>query len=623
MKKPLLLIFFLSSYSLFAQLGFCEGSKGDPIFHEDFENIIGPLPAEITSYRYISGYDPGDGEYSISSTLGQTNGSWHSFFPSNSISQGRALVINASDVTAGKFYEKEISGLCENTSYEFSAFLMNVYNASHPTCGNNDIPINVRFEIWDESNTNLLKEGSTGNITSTSTPQWKQFALTFRSESGQDAVILKMYNNGIGGCGNDLAIDDIIFSSCGDFTEITTDDDIKTPFIVCESQVPVAVTLTANPDLSVYTQHAFQWQESDDAEIWQDIPGARNITYNTPLISANKFFRVKVAEDEVNLNNNLCSSASEAFSILVQKTPEAPESPGDVVACGNDVIPPLLVTVREDEIVNWYDAPVNGNLLAEATNTFYPETAGTFYAEAIKETGSCDPGPRTAVRLIKNEVPDAEDESLRICENGSLQLDAGVENMEYQWSTGAVTKQIEITAPGNFSVVLITVNGCRVTKNFEVLPVEVAEIAEIISEENSVIISPVNFGEFEYSLDGNNFQVSNIFESVPGGIYTAYIRDLAGCNTFAQEFPHIVIPRFFTPNNDGYNDTFRLNGLEYFKSSSISIFDRYGKLIKSGKGENFTWDGTFNGKALAAEDYWYKIQIEDFKPVTGHVTLKY
>ncbi len=623
-KNPLLLIFFFFNFfSLFAQLGFCEGSKGDPIFHEDFENISGPLPLEITSYRYISGYDPEDGAYTISSTIGQTNGSWHSYFPSTTISKGRALVVNANDVTAGKFYEKEISGLCENTSYEFSAFLINVYNATHPTCNYNDIPINVRFEIWDESNSNILKEGSTGNITSSGNPRWEQFALTFQSEAGQDAVILKMYNNGVGGCGNDLAIDDIIFSSCGDLTEVTSEENSQNPYLICAQDVPVSLTLIATPDLSVYTQHAYQWQESDDDEYWQDIPGETDINFETPLLSTSKFYRVKVAEDDVNLSNNLCSSASESFSIVILTTPNAPQSRGDVVVCGNEDVPSLKVNVEADEIVNWYDSPVNGNLMAEGTNYYLPTTEGTYYAEAKKENASCEPGPRTAIRFIKNEVPQVEDESLRLCENSLLQLDAGVENMQYQWSTGAVTRQIEINAPGNFTVTIITANGCRVTKKFEVTPVEVAEISEIISEENSVTITPVNPGEFEYSLDGNNFQISNRFEPVPGGIYTAYIRDLWGCNTYSREFPHIVIPRFITPNNDGYNDTFRLNGVRYFEYSFISIFDRYGKLIISGKGENFSWNGTFKGKILAAEDYWYKIQIEDFKPITGHVSLRY
>ena len=59
-------------------------------------------------------------------------------------------------------------------------------------------------------------------------------------------------------------------------------------------------------------------------------------------------------------------------------------------------------------------------------------------------------------------------------------------------------------------------------KNFEVKAVDVVGISAIRSEGSTVIIVPVNSGVFEYSLDGINFQESNIFKDVTGGIYKAY-----------------------------------------------------------------------------------------------------
>ena len=100
------------------------------------------------------------------------------------------------------------------------------------------------------------------------------------------------------------------------------------------------------------------------------------------------------------------------------------------------------------------------------------------------------------------------------------------------------------------------------------------------------------------------------------------MRDLSACNTVTREFPHIVIPKFITPNGDGYNDTFSINGLEYFPSSEIRIFDRYGKLLKAGAGETFTWNGTLESRALPSNDYWYHIIIEGFKTLKGSFSLK-
>jgi gliding motility-associated-like protein len=617
MKYNFLLLIFLCSNPVFSQLGFCPGSKGDAIFHEDFST--GTLPAGTTNYTKVTG-DPNDGEYTISNQISQNNGTWHSFLPNTTVSNGRALIVNAS-YTSGQFYLTEITGLCENTTYEFSAFLMNVYNPTSLACENGGIPINVRFQIWDETDIDLLEEGNTGNISSSNSPFYKQYALTFQTEPGQKSVILKMFNNGIGGCGNDLAIDDIIFRSCGDLTKITSQGNSEPGIAICEPDAPVSLTLTATPDFSVYTHHAFQWQESNDNESWQDILGETNSDFISPPLNVSRYYRVKVAEAAVNLIDNLCSSASEAFFINIVKTPEAPVSIGDVMVCSDVVIPALSVQVEIGETVNWYDAEVGGTQIATGTTSFTPTNEGFFYAESVNVGFNCTGSIRTSVSLTINETPQVQDEFLQLCENGELQLDAGVENMQYEWSTGQISRRITISEQGNFNVVITTNGGCSVTKNFEIHAVDVAGIEAIISEENTVIIKPTSAGEFEYSLDGVLFQLSNTFQSVPGGVYTALIRDLQSCKTVSEKFPHIVVPKFITPNNDGYNDRFELNGLEYFNSSEIRIFNRYGKLLIVGKGQNFTWDGTFNGKNIPGSDYWYEIKIEDYKRIKGHFSL--
>ena len=616
-------ILFLFTAQVKAQLGFCSGSKGDPIFHEDFGSGSGtgaPFAPGITSYTFIDGGDPNDGEYTISDQIGTRFGSWYDYLPQTTISNGRALIVNA-DFTAGRFDRTEISGLCENTTYEFSAFLMNVHRSNTGVCPGGDIPINVRFEIWDESDSILLKEGNTGDINSTPSAMWEQYALTFSSEPGQDTVILKMFNNGEGGCGNDLAIDDIIFRSCGDLTTITSSQGANNSYTVCEENTPASLILNAVPDNSVYEQHFFQWQESTNAEDWQDLPGATSSTYEATSLNSSTFFRVKVAEDRINLISNVCSSASEAFQVRIAETPTLPQSNGDITICSDENIPPLSVNVGTDETVNWYDSGSGGNLLAENTSTFTPQTEGIYYAEAVKENFECAPGGRTAVQLTINDSPDVNDESLQICPDSSLTLDAGVAGMQYEWNTGETSQQISIDSPGTYTVEVETLQNCSKTKNIVVEPVDNAAILEVVSEEESVTIVPVEEGDFLYSLNGMDFQESNYFESVPGGIYTAYIKDLQNCNIDMLEFPHIVVPKFITPNGDGYNDAFELKGIRYFESSQIYIFDRYGKLLISGNGETFSWKGKFDQVDLPADDYWYVISIHGYPDRKGHFSL--
>lgn len=618
MRYLFLLLGLLFTNNIFSQLGFCEGSKGDPIFEEDFSSS-NALPPGTTNYRYVTGQDPQDGEYRITNEIGNEIGGWHTSLPQTTVSKGNALVVNA-DYTAGRFFKTEISGLCENTSYEFSAFLINILAADN-TCENGGIPINVKFEIWDETDSELLAEGNTGDIHASNAPKWEQYALTFQSEPGQHSVILKMFNNGEGGCGNDLAIDDITFSSCGDLTEIQSGEISDSRLDLCEPDAPVSRELTAIPDFSVYQNHAFQWQESSNNEDWQDIPGENSSQYTTPELNISRFYRVKVAEDQVNLDNNRCNSVSEPFHINIVETPSIPLSEGDQQVCSNETIPALRVEVAEDESVDWYASETGGEALEENSTSFTPEEAGVYYAQAVKTGFNCSAGERTAVRLEIFQEPQVEDEQHQICEDSALELDAGVEGTAYIWNTGESSRKISITSPGLYSLTIINSNGCSAEKIFEVTGVDVAEIEEISSEENLVIIKPAREGDFEYSLDGNNFQASNEFE-VSGGVYTAYIRDRAGCNIVSEEFPHIVVPTFITPNGDGYNDEFRINGLEFFSRSHIRIYDRYGKLLKSGNGEDFRWDGTANGRALPADDYWYEVKMEHFPSRKGNFSLK-
>ena len=86
-------------------------------------------------------------------------------------------------------------------------------------------------------------------------------------------------------------------------------------------------------------------------------------------------------------------------------------------------------------------------------------------------------------------------------------------------------------------------------------------------------------------------------------------------------------PKFFTPNNDGFNDTWNIKGLsnEFTQNSTIFIYDRYGKLIKQINPSNQGWNGLFNGYMLSNSDYWFVAELIDQTGVTrtlrGHFSL--
>ncbi len=612
-----LILLCFASTKVEAQLGFCRGNSGDPIFTEDFGTGTTngpPLPAGNTSYNFVTG-TPEDGDYTISSTTNYLD--WidvQDHTPGDT--NGKSLIINAS-FTAGEFYQRQVSGLCENTSYEFSSWLINLLPLNG--CEGNGIPVNVRFQIWDETDTSLLAQGDTGNILASANANWEQYGLVFKTEPGQSSVILKMRNNSNGGCGNDLAIDDIVFKSCGDSVTVSTDTD-ETSLTVCEDQGAVSTTITAIPDFSIFITHTYQWQQSTDQQTWMDIAGETNSTITTPAVTATTYFRVKTAEDPINVSNDLCNVVSDVFELIVFPIPNAPNSNGDVTICDGEV-GVMTVGIENSMIVNWYDAPIDGNLLLSNSISYETAIAGTYYAEANAPQIECASISRTAVTLNVNPLPVVQDEALTFCEDTSVKLSADLDNVSYEWNTGASTKEIDVGEAGTYTVLVTDINGCAAIKTITLAQIDIPRFDTIKSDGPSIIISTSNSGNFEFSLDGTSFQDSPVFEAVIGGFYTVYVKDKTDCGVVTQEFFHLVIPKFFTPNGDNVNDIFELDGLDVFTNVSFSIFDRYGNLIKFGNTNASFWDGSFQGKEMPPDDYWYFIKA-DTSQFKGHFSLK-
>ena len=393
------------------QLGFCSGSKGEPVFKENFGSgtNYGPqLPVGTTNYTYVGGGFPQDGQYTLHYTtnLIPNSQNWHTSLdhtPDNEIDgiNGKSLIVNAS-FTAGDFFKRTVTGLCVNTRFEFSAWVLNIYNSASGGCPGTGIPINISFEIWNNTETVLLQSGNTGDIAGTPTPNWLQYGLVFTT-TNQTSVVLKMKNNGVGGCGNDLAIDDIMFRSCGDLTTISSPSAIGTTYTVCQENSPVNITLQANTS-GTFT-YFYQWQQSVDNITWLDIPGANSTTYITPGITSQRFYRTKVAQDLANLNNNFCLTLSDIFTVSFLPSPNPPTSNGNITICANQTIPFLSVTANVNLGVNWYDAATGGNLLLPNSLIYLPTIAGTYYAETFTLSDNCRSATRTPVTLIINTLP--------------------------------------------------------------------------------------------------------------------------------------------------------------------------------------------------------------------------
>ena len=151
---------------------------------------------------------------------------------------------------------------------------------------------------------------------------------------------------------------------------------------------------------------------------------------------------------------------------------------------------------------------------------------------------------------------------------------------------------------------------------------------EFFADTHIIEASATGEGIYEFSLDDGPWQTNGSFEDVTPGFHTVIARDINGCGNGYKQVLVIDYPHFFTPNGDGYNDTWRIEGIETRPYAKIYIYDRHGKLLKQLSPVGPGWDGKFNGENMPATDYWFTVSLDanfdadvTVREFTGHFSL--
>lgn len=275
------------------------------------------------------------------------------------------------------------------------------------------------------------------------------------------------------------------------------------------------------------------------------------------------------------------------------------------------------------------------------TNVSVPQTIYIRLQNSI--VGDCFSISELELEVIENPIIDDTDFQF-FCENSDDDtiiinvgnLDEPYSAYSFLWLDSLeTTSEIEVQNAGTYSV-RITYNasitpdnpdGCYVDRVITVESSSIATIDAIEIFNNDNITAYVSgLGDYEYAIDSNTgpYQDSNIFENLNAGLHTLYVRDKNDCGIVDATFSIIGYPTYFTPNGDGDNDFWSVKGISAtFQSKSlIYIYNRYGKLLTQIVPGTLGWDGTFNGKPLPADDYWFTVKLEDGRDYVDHFTLK-
>jgi gliding motility-associated-like protein len=222
-----------------------------------------------------------------------------------------------------------------------------------------------------------------------------------------------------------------------------------------------------------------------------------------------------------------------------------------------------------------------------------------------------------------------QDETAFVCKGSKADLSVASGFSSYLWNTGEITESISVVNAGSYSVTVTNANGCSAVKKITVTSSEIATITgatvnDFARNANSVLLQfSGNGNAYEFSLDGIHFQDNPLFTGIAPGKYLAYANDKNGCGLSLPFTVYVLdYPRFFTPNGDGYNDVWKIKNLDLFPKATISIFDRYGKLLKELNPNNPSWNGKHNGNELLSDDYWFYLNFDKGKIIKGHFSLK-
>jgi gliding motility-associated-like protein len=440
-------------------------------------------------------------------------------------------------------------------------------------------------------------------------------------------VQLSLRNNAPGGIGNDLALDNISFRTCGDSAFILPEE----PANICDDGAPLPLYTTVVGEL--YDNPAVQWQISPNGFTnWTNIAGANDTVYfHDILASGEYFYRYQLADGPVNLMNEKCRINSNVKQVIVLPTSFFVQ---DTICAG-------------------------GSLMVG--NSTYTESG--LYVDSLINSLGCDSIVNTNLTVLTEPAIVADIEvSSSSCFNTQtgqvaiLGVNGGSPPYSFNFDgveVGETTLFEELPGGREYDFIITDRFGCTAVQTIAVPSPDILTL-DVGSDLN------LELGEAAVISANTNFTVENYFWSTSSAdelicatapdcptlswlptanqsvVLTA--EDANGCTITDSLQINVVanyelfVPNVFSPNDDGINDRFTLYGPQPRISSiqQLQVFDRWGQLVFDGTdltpgalGQG--WDGTAKGQDVSQGVYIYRALVQFLdgfvREVGGDVTV--
>jgi len=392
--------------------------------------------------------------------------------------------------------------------------------------------------------------------------------------------------------------------------------DANQPF--CTGQNPTIANIQINGDLIK----------------WYDIASNGSLlTETTNLVDGKTYYASQTI--------NGCESPRFGITVSIVNTPSAPTGNANQEFCKseNATLNDIQITGQNTK---WYDTNFSAAVLP---NTTVLENNKTYY---VSQTIGCE-SDRTPILVQVYDTP------LPIGNNNQQFCIDEIATLENIALTGTAIKWYDSATNGNIlsETTLLqngiyyatqTVNNCEskrlaITVKIQDTQNPIADSPQIFCVQQSASIKSINItgqnikwyqstssnttlsesAALENGITYYASQTVNNCESDRIPITINILEATQGhCINFVDELP---FPKFFTPNNDGYNDIWTIDFAYLKPNTTIKIFDRYGKFIKE-LNPHTSWDGTYLGRNESESDYWFTATKLNGKEYRGHFTLK-
>ena len=231
--------------------------------------------------------------------------------------------------------------------------------------------------------------------------------------------------------------------------------------------------------------------------------------------------------------------------------------------------------------------------------------------------------------------------------NVSFSVSSNPPAQSYNWNLGIgftssnATPSFNFVMPGTYdaSLTITDTNGCSSTSAIPnyITVYPIPNVDFTIDPAIGFIEIPISFSSSYTNSpstwtwdfgDGNNASVTSPTTThtyTQSGIYsvTHTVQTQYGCtNSVTHNYTvivDIIIPNVFTPNGDGTNDFFVIDGIELLKNCELKIYNRWGRKVYESEDYKNDWDG----KGFAEGTYYYVFTtpVTSLKPFHGTVTL--